>query len=68
MVRGRPSPQVTWTRDGHPVGHTSNVVEIDGAFKHTLLLDTVTENDFGAYVCIAENTQGQESAVIQMTG
>nr|XP_053650460.1 hemicentin-2-like [Cherax quadricarinatus] len=36
--------------------------------RHTLTISHVTEKDFGAYVCIAENVHGQKNAVIQMTG
>ncbi|XP_071534829.1 protein amalgam-like isoform X2 [Panulirus ornatus] len=38
------------------------------AHRHTLTIQHVTEKDFGAYVCIAENIYGQKNAVIQMTG
>ncbi|XP_071534822.1 protein amalgam-like [Panulirus ornatus] len=38
------------------------------AHRHTLTINHVTEKDFGAYVCIAENAHGQKNAVIQMTG
>ncbi|CAL4144187.1 unnamed protein product, partial [Meganyctiphanes norvegica] len=38
------------------------------AHRHTLTLNHVTEKDFGAYMCVASNTQGESSAVIQITG
>uniref|UniRef100_A0A6A7G9I2 Protein amalgam-like n=1 Tax=Hirondellea gigas TaxID=1518452 RepID=A0A6A7G9I2_9CRUS len=68
LVRGRPSPRVTWTRDGQSVNHATHATAANDAHRHTLIIRPVTEQDFGAYVCIAENSQGQKSAVVQMTG
>ncbi|KAF2365421.1 Immunoglobulin I-set [Trinorchestia longiramus] len=68
LVRGRPSPRVSWTRDGQSVDHATHATASDDAHRHTLIIRPVTEQDFGAYVCIAENSQGQKSAVVQMTG
>lgn len=68
VVRGRPSPQVYWTHNGQSVSHTSHVTEKQGAHRHTLVVKPVKEEDFGAYVCVAQNNLGQESAVIEMTG
>lgn len=37
------------------------------AHRHTLTINPVKEDDFGTYVCIAENSLGQKTALIQMT-
>ncbi|XP_042241770.1 protein amalgam-like [Homarus americanus] len=86
LVRGRPSPDVTWTRDGHPLPDTDMDTKLylpggqnastkdthlrvtHAAHRHILTINKVSEKDFGAYVCIAENSHGQKDAVIQMTG
>ncbi|KAF2360529.1 Immunoglobulin I-set [Trinorchestia longiramus] len=68
LVRGRPSPRVSWTRDGQSVDHATHATASDDAHRHTLIVRPVTEQDFGAYACIAENSQGKKSAVIHMTG
>ncbi|XP_050710598.1 protein amalgam-like isoform X2 [Eriocheir sinensis] len=84
VVHGRPSPDVIWTRDGHPLpeslmdtqrhmpervsGEGHHVTFTHVAHRHTLTITNVSEKDFGAYVCIAENPHGQKDAVIQMTG
>ncbi|KAK8383162.1 hypothetical protein O3P69_011587 [Scylla paramamosain] len=82
VVHGRPSPDVIWTLDGHPLPsslmntqrHMPQTVK-EGhislthvAHRHTLTITNVSEKDFGTYVCIAENPHGQKDAVIQVTG
>ncbi|XP_050694471.1 protein amalgam-like isoform X2 [Eriocheir sinensis] len=84
IVHGRPPPDVVWTRDGRPLpdtlmdtqlhqprthtAHDAHMTQNHVAHRHTLSIKPVTEKDFGAYVCIAENTHGRKNAVIQMTG
>lgn len=48
--------------------HDNPLNLIHVAHRHTLTIKNVTERDFGPYMCIAENTHGQKSATIQMTG
>ncbi|KAG7174081.1 Lachesin-like 8 [Homarus americanus] len=48
--------------------YDAHVSQTHFSHRHTLTISHVTEKDFGAYVCIAENAHGQKSAVIQMTG
>ena len=68
LVRGRPLPHVTWTKDGRPIHLNDHVRETQSAHRHTLTIFGVTKSDFGSYVCVAENNQGKESQVIQLTG
>lgn len=91
LVRGRPVPEVVWTRDGLKIpntdmmdtklhhhqqqpphqqhqDHNSHLVHSHSAHRHTLTIKHVTEKDFGAYKCIANNSHGQKDATIQMTG
>ncbi|XP_069183176.1 protein amalgam isoform X1 [Procambarus clarkii] len=65
------------TRQHHqllPSGHSAaayydpHVSQSHFPHRHTLTIAHVTEKDFGAYVCIAENIHGQMNGVIQMTG
>nr|XP_027236813.1 uncharacterized protein LOC113828068 [Penaeus vannamei] len=48
--------------------HNSHLVHSHSAHRHTLTIKHVTEKDFGAYKCIANNSHGQKDATIQMTG
>ncbi|XP_071534827.1 protein amalgam-like [Panulirus ornatus] len=48
--------------------YETHLTQVQVAHRHTLTIKHVTEKDFGAYVCIAENAHGQKNAVIQMTG
>ncbi|KAK8751773.1 hypothetical protein OTU49_010268 [Cherax quadricarinatus] len=88
LVRGRPAPDVTWTRDGHPLPDTDMDTKLHlpgrqndsydsynthlslthAAHRHILTIKNVSDKDFGAYVCIAKNSQGEKNAIIQMTG
>ncbi|XP_050695515.1 lachesin-like isoform X2 [Eriocheir sinensis] len=54
--------------DGQDNAHENHLNLIHVAHRHTLTIKNVTERDFGPYMCIAENTHGQKSATIQMTG
>ncbi|KAK4324850.1 hypothetical protein Pmani_004500 [Petrolisthes manimaculis] len=54
--------------EGDEVELTQHMSLIHVSHRHTLTIRNVTEKDFGAYVCIAENVHGQKDAVIQMTG
>ncbi|KAG0722569.1 Lachesin [Chionoecetes opilio] len=48
--------------------YDNHLSQIHVAHRHTLTIRNVTEKDFGAYMCIAENRHGQKDATIQMTG
>ena len=68
LVRGRPYPHVTWSKDGRPIQLNDHITQTQSAHRHTLTIMGVAKEDFGSYVCVAENNQGKESAVIQLTG
>ncbi|CAL4094077.1 unnamed protein product, partial [Meganyctiphanes norvegica] len=60
-------------RDHYTNGHvahqnTDHLSLTHTAHRHTLTLNKVSEEDFGAYMCVATNTQGEHSEVIQITG
>ena len=56
---GLPTPNVTWTRLG--------VERMEGNGSAVLSLNNVTEYDEGIYRCTANNSQGQESATMNLT-
>nr|XP_045584418.1 protein amalgam-like isoform X1 [Procambarus clarkii] len=72
---GRPLPDTIMDTQLHlpqPEAHTrtthhTHLSQTYFAHRHTLTIDPVTEEDVGTYVCIAENSQGQKTAHIQMT-
>ncbi|XP_045623055.1 protein amalgam [Procambarus clarkii] len=73
---GHPLPYTNMDTKFHLLGHhnrsqdfhTAHLSLAHAAHRHVLVVDRVTEKDFGAYICIARNTHGQKEAVIQMTG
>ncbi|KAK3871120.1 hypothetical protein Pcinc_023712, partial [Petrolisthes cinctipes] len=74
---GRPLPDVMMdtqlhrpSQTTHTRAHTAHdfTATHSPAHRHSLDINPVTEKDFGAYVCIAENAHGQKNAVIQVTG
>ncbi|XP_069172848.1 protein amalgam-like [Procambarus clarkii] len=72
---GRPLPDTIMDTQLHlpqPEAHTrtthhTHLSQTKMAHRHTLTISSVTEEDLGAYMCIAENTQGEKTALIQMT-
>ncbi|XP_047735621.1 lachesin [Hyalella azteca] len=68
LARGRPSPRVSWTRKGQSVDHATHSTVADDVYRSTLVIRPMTEQDFGNYVCTAQNIHGQKSVVVQMTG
>ena len=57
-VRGRPTPDVQWSKDGKDLKSTEHldVGEVDG--KHTLLVKGATPEDSGVYKCHATSKGG----------
>ena len=68
LVRGHPHPHVTWTKDGRPIKLNQHIRQTQTTHRHTLRISNVSRRDFGTYLCIADNTQGKDSEVIQLTG
>ena len=56
---GSPAPNVTWTSPGGEL--------IEGRRFAVLSLNNVTKADQGIYRCTASNSQGQESATMNLT-
>ncbi|XP_037365857.2 ADAMTS-like protein 3 [Talpa occidentalis] len=56
-VRGVPAPNVTWSRTGGPLGAGATVLP-----GGSLLLQSVSTDDGGSYMCIAANALGTTSA------
>lgn len=63
-IRGRPAPQVTWTKgDGEPVSRAT----IDSTTTYTLLvIENVNRFDSGKYNLSLENTSGSKTATVQV--
>lgn len=68
IVHGRPTPQVSWSKDGQPVVPDAHVVEHDSVHRHTLTIKQVTEADFGVYTCAAHNAHGERQSALRVTG
>ncbi|XP_066943985.1 lachesin-like [Macrobrachium rosenbergii] len=68
IVHGRPTPTVTWMRNGKPLSTDTHIQEHDGAHRHTLTISKVTMEDFGNYTCSASNTFGEEARTLKITG
>ena len=68
LVRGRPNPHVTWSKDGKAIHLNDHIRQTQSFHRHTLTILAVTKSDFGSYVCVAENSLGKESKVLQLTG
>ena len=55
QARGLPTPNITWTRQGR-------IIDND-----TLVLNGVTSNDSGVYLCSAHNQAGEDHKEIVVT-
>ncbi|XP_073720212.1 obscurin isoform X19 [Misgurnus anguillicaudatus] len=67
-VTGVPKPQVTWYKDGRPVQvdpHHIIIEDPDGSC--TLILDNMTANDSGQYMCFATSSAGNASTLGKIT-
>ncbi|XP_071513518.1 protein amalgam-like isoform X3 [Panulirus ornatus] len=68
IVHGRPTPHVTWTKDGQQINPDHHITEHDSLHRHTLTIHKVREEDFGDYICTAENSLGQKEYTLTLTG
>ncbi|XP_026114232.1 obscurin isoform X19 [Carassius auratus] len=67
-VTGAPKPQVTWYKDGHAVEadpHHIIIEDPDGSC--TLILDNMTADDSGQYMCFATSSAGNASTLGKIT-
>uniref|UniRef100_A0A674EY78 Obscurin, cytoskeletal calmodulin and titin-interacting RhoGEF a n=1 Tax=Salmo trutta TaxID=8032 RepID=A0A674EY78_SALTR len=67
-VIGVPKPVVTWYKDGHAVEadpHHIIIEDPDGSC--TLILDNMTADDSGQYMCFATSTAGNASTLGKIT-
>nr|XP_046215648.1 obscurin isoform X8 [Oncorhynchus gorbuscha] len=67
-VTGVPKPVVTWYKDGHAVEadpHHIIIEDPDGSC--TLILDNMTADDSGQYMCFATSTAGNASTLGKIT-
>ena len=60
IAGGSPTPSVTWSLDGFPVGHSDKLVRgqyvgSDGSVVSHVNISSVTVEDGGLYACSASN-------------
>ncbi|KAI4826045.1 hypothetical protein KUCAC02_021701 [Chaenocephalus aceratus] len=63
-IRGRPEPEVKWSKDGGPLSERAQI-EVK-SFYTELVIENVNRNDTGKYVLTAENCNGLKSAFINV--
>ena len=59
IVRGDPTPEINWTKDGEPINYP---IQEDGS----LYMYTTSTDDQGCYTVTATNSQGESSQTIQL--
>ncbi|KAM6948963.1 obscurin [Aplochiton taeniatus] len=65
---GTPKPAVTWYKDGLPVvANPHHIIIEDPDGSCTLILDNMTAEDSGQYMCFATSTAGQASTLGKIT-
>ncbi|KAM4696629.1 hemicentin-2 [Rhinophrynus dorsalis] len=57
VVSGKPTPSVTWLKDGYPLGNGPDVIL--GNKGQQLIIAKVQPSQAGRYVCVAVNAAGQ---------
>ncbi|CAG2053987.1 unnamed protein product [Timema podura] len=67
-VHAEPSATVTWAKDGKPVNLSSHMKSEVDQHTHILKISKTKKGDFGRYTCIANNTVGTKTKVIELTG
>nr|CAD7403167.1 unnamed protein product [Timema cristinae] len=67
-VHAEPSATVTWAKDGKPVSLSSHMKSEVDQHTHILKISKTKKEDFGRYTCIANNTVGTKTKVIELTG
>nr|CAD7575029.1 unnamed protein product [Timema californicum] len=67
-VHAEPSATVTWAKDGKPVNLSSHMKSEVDQHTHILKISKTKKEDFGRYTCIANNTVGTKTKVIELTG
>lgn len=71
FVHAEPKAQVAWLKDGRPISqstqHKHHIVQ-KSSHHWTLHIMNVNQEDFGKYVCMANNSLGRDSKVIELSG
>lgn len=68
--RGSLNFQLKWYKDNEkkPIVPSSRIHLDRSGHDHILKIVKTQQSDFGEYTCEAKNSEGQESAVIRLTG
>ena len=61
---GNPAPSVKWVKKTAE-GHHAPVTQWDNK-NHTLRIKSLQEQHYGDYVCVAENTFGNDTVVLSV--
>ncbi|KAF6215466.1 hypothetical protein GE061_010220 [Apolygus lucorum] len=59
---------VRWEKDGREIKPDRHFTVLQEGHRHILRISATKRNDFGEYVCIAENKIGRSSGSIQLRG
>ena len=59
---GNPAPSVKWVKKTDEGSHSP--VTQRNEKNHTLRIDSVQEQHYGEYICVAENTFGNDTMVL----
>ncbi|XP_050696843.1 protein amalgam-like [Eriocheir sinensis] len=68
VVHGRPTPEVSWKRDGSPLQPDPRLSSHHSLHHHTLTISPIEEEDFGDYTCVAENSLGKGESRLSLSG
>ncbi|XP_032651155.1 myopalladin isoform X3 [Chelonoidis abingdonii] len=67
-VSGLPTPDLMWLLNGKPVlPDSTHKMLVRETGVHSLLIDPLTQNDAGTYICIATNKTGQNSFSLELS-
>ncbi|XP_026716212.1 hemicentin-2 [Athene cunicularia] len=61
QVEGQPTPQISWLKDGQPLGLQPPSHARTSPDGSSLLLEGLQAADSGAYTCLARNSAGEDS-------
>ncbi|XP_075212807.1 limbic system-associated membrane protein-like [Lycorma delicatula] len=68
-VHGEPKAKVTWVKDELPLLNNHNHITLeDKGNKHFLKISGTKRSDFGSYKCIGQNSKGNSSKTITLSG
>jgi len=64
-----PVTSILFKKNGETLGGGNIIYQVDGQVhrqRSVLVFDSVSSNDFGAYTCIAENSEGERQGEIRL--